>query len=284
MTSALVGTEWLAENLNSPGVRVIDASWHMPSDGRDAEAEFKQAHIPGATFMDIDAISDVDSSYPHMLPSEQMFATAMSQAGIRNENHVIVYDTQGLFSAARMWWMLRVFGHLNVSVLDGGLLKWKAEGRDVTTEEEVWPSSEYTANLMPDMVRVIEEVAEVSKTGCACIVDARGATRFAGQVPEPRAGLRAGHIPGSNNIPYASLLEPPHQTMKDKASLKAIFAAADIDGTRPVITSCGSGVTACILALAMHELGYDDVSVYDGSWAEWGAREDVPVATDKDAA
>lgn len=275
--SALVTTDWLTERLHHPEIKVMDASWHMPQDKRDAQAEYKDAHIPGAVFADIDKLSDADSSYPHMAPSPDLFAQAMGALGVGDTHHVVVYDTQGLFSAARLWWMLRVYGHERVSVLDGGFPKWRKEGRQMESGEISPQAAVFTAAFNPYLGAEAAHVLEHTRQKTATVLDARSAERFAGSVPEPRPGVRSGHIPGSLNVPFGTLLNAD-KTMKKPAELKELFQRAGVDFAKPVITSCGSGVTACILALGLYECGRKDVAVYDGSWAQWGAREELPVA------
>ncbi len=277
---SLVSTEQLAEQIeSSPTLRVADASWHMPASGRDPKAEYAARRIPGALFFDIDGLSDDKTSLPHMIPPHEKFALAMRRLGMGDGRHVVVYDTQGIFSAARAWWMFRFFGHSEVSVLDGGFPKWLAEGRPVE-EEEPTPARErhYTGRTNLNLVRDVTQVAKAAKLGTEQIVDARAPGRFAGAEPEPRPGLRAGHIPGSRNVPFSSLLNPDG-TMKAPAELKAVFEAAGVDLARPIITSCGSGVTAAVVSLALSRLGHTENALYDGSWAEWGSYADLPIET-----
>jgi thiosulfate/3-mercaptopyruvate sulfurtransferase len=269
--SPLVTTDWLAQHL--PQVKVIDASWHMPTAQRDGFTEYAERHIPTAQFFDIDAESDSSSDLPHMLPSAVVFTDAIRKLGIRNEDAVVVYDAAGLFSAARLWWMFRVFGHTNVAVLDGGLPKWLREQRPTDSGLSAPAPSQFHAEFQPERVRMKQDVLVNLQTGEAIVLDARGEARFKGEVPEPRAGLRAGHIPDSINIPYTSLLHEDG-TMRSEDELRHLLTAAD---GRPVIASCGSGVTACIIDLALTRIGHDTHAVYDGSWAEWGADAECPV-------
>lgn len=274
----LVSTEWLAEHLSAPDIRVVDASWYMPDEQRDPRTEYEAVHIPGALFFDIDEISDTMSELPHMAPPVEKFISRMRRMGIGDGHRVIVYDAEGVFSAPRVWWLFRHFGKEDVAVLDGGLRKWRKEGRSVESGLPAARDRHFTARRNAALVRDVTQVARAAKLGDEQIVDARSPSRFRGEEDEPRAGLRAGHIPGSLNVHFRTLLNDD-LTLKDKAGLRAAFETAGVDLQRPVITSCGSGITACILALGLDILGVRRVSVYDGSWVEWGAYPDLKVAT-----
>jgi thiosulfate/3-mercaptopyruvate sulfurtransferase len=272
----LVSTEWLAENLDR--VRVVDGSWHMPSDGRDAAAEFLAARIPGAVHFDLEAISDHANPLPHMLPSPEAFAAAVGALGIASNDSIVVYDSRGLFSAARVWWMFRVMGHEDVAVLDGGLPRWVAEGRAVESGPAQAPAPRtFVPRFRPDLVRDADQVLRVAESREALVLDARAADRFRGEAPEPRPGLRSGHIPGSSNLPWPTLLKDG--ALLPAGDLAKRFADADVDTGRLLVTTCGSGVSAATLSLALAVLGRWDVPVYDGSWTEWGGDESFPVAT-----
>jgi thiosulfate/3-mercaptopyruvate sulfurtransferase len=266
MTNNLVSTAWLTEHLQDTNLCILDASWHLPATKRNARAEFEIAHIPGAQFFDIDAISDTETTLPHMLPAPEKFAREVGKLGADNTRKIICYDSVGLFSAARCWWMFKVFGHDNVAVLDGGLKKWLAENRVTESKPAKVTAGNFTASFRPNMVKSISQVAE----GKSQIADARSPTRFRGEEPEPRAGVKPGHMPGAKNMHYASLLNADG-TMKSVKELSDIFASAGINTSNPITTSCGSGVTAAILTLALTEIGAKDHALYDGSWAEWGA-------------
>ena len=277
MNNDIVSTEWLADHLGSPDIAIIDASWHLPTANRDAKKEFAAAHIPGAQFFDIDELSDTASSLPHMLPSPERFSSRMRRMGIGDGKRIVAYDSVGLFSAARAWWMFKVFGHDDVAVLDGGLKKWLAEGR-ATEDGPALPRQErhFTARFKGSMVKDMKDVAAALKSGAAQLADARSGTRFRGEEAEPRPGVRAGHMPGASNVHYASLLNPDG-TLKSPPEIEASFAAAGIDPSKPVITSCGSGITAAILSLGLTLTGNRDHALYDGSWTEWGGNPDNSV-------
>jgi thiosulfate/3-mercaptopyruvate sulfurtransferase len=273
MRSNLVSTEWLAENLQDKSIQVIDASWHMPATKRNAAAEFTDTHIPGARFFDLDAGSAPNTTLPHMLPPTEKFAHDMKKLGVSDAKHVVVYDSAGLFSAARLWWMLKVFGHSRVSVLDGGLPKWQRENCAVESgSNSIVDARHFTPHLAANKVSSLDEVAVALQSGSAQIADARSPTRFRGEEAEPRPGVRPGHMPGSHNVHYASLLNADG-TLKNSTDLRATFEAAGLNLDNPIITSCGSGVTAAILYLALAELGHQQTSLYDGSWTEWGASD-----------
>lgn len=274
----LVSTDWLAAHLKDPDLRVLDATLFMPDEDRDARAEYEVAHIPGARFFDIDDVSDARSELPHMAPPVEKFMSRLRAMGVGDGHQVVVYDTKGLFSAARVWWLFRLMGQDNIAVLDGGFPKWQAEGRPVEDLPPVVRDRHMTVRRQNHMVRDVTQVSSASKLGDHEILDARAAARFRGEAPEPREGLRAGHIPGSRNVPYTALLNDD-KTMKDPDALRAVFADAGVDMSKPVITSCGSGVTAAVINLALERIGKNDHALYDGSWTEWGAFPTLPVAT-----
>jgi thiosulfate/3-mercaptopyruvate sulfurtransferase len=271
MTTNLVTTQWLAGQLDDPHLLVLDASWHLPAAKRNAREEFLAGHIPGAAFFDLDASSNQNTTLPHMLPTPEKFAADMKRLGASDAKHIVCYDVVGLFSAARLWWMLKWFGHDHASVLDGGLLKWKAEGRALQSGGSAKAEARhFTSHLKPEIVRTLSDVASALQSKSAQVADARSGTRFRGEEPEPRPGVKPGHMPDAYNVHYGSLVNADG-TLKSKAELRATFEAAGVNLAQPVITSCGSGVTAAILFLALAELGHDNTSLYDGSWAEWGA-------------
>ncbi|QHQ36709.1 3-mercaptopyruvate sulfurtransferase [Algicella marina] len=277
-SSNLVSTRWLADHLNAPDVRILDASWYLPAEGRDGRAEYEAGHIPGARFFDIDEISDTASALPHMAPPVEKFISRIRAMGIGDGHRVIVYDGAGLFSAARVWWLFRLFGKSDVAVLDGGLPKWKAEGHPLEDMPPVMRDRHFTARRDASRVKDVTQVAASAKLGDFQIVDARSPARFRGEEKEARPGLRSGHIPGSKNVYYKDLLNADG-TMANTGSLRAAFEKAGVDLGKPVITSCGSGVTAAILSLALEQLGLHNHALYDGSWAEWGMYGDLKVET-----
>jgi thiosulfate/3-mercaptopyruvate sulfurtransferase len=274
----LVSTAWLEAHLRDPDLRVIDASWYLPQMGRDAKAEYRAAHIPGARYFDIDEIADTRSGLPHMAPPPEKFISRMRAMGIGDGHQVVVYDGMGIFSAPRVWWTFRLMGKQDVAVLDGGLPKWLAEGRPVEDMPPVLRDRHITVQRQASLVKDVTQVAQASKLGTHAILDARSPGRFRGTEPEPREGLRPGHIPGSQNLPWQEVLNPDG-TMKPVEALRELFAALGVDGSRPVITTCGSGVTAAILSLALERIGHRNHALYDGSWSEWGMYGDLPVAT-----
>ncbi|MFU1478772.1 3-mercaptopyruvate sulfurtransferase [Roseovarius sp. C7] len=276
--TTLVSTGWLADHLKDPDVRVLDGTWHMPATGRDAKAEFEARHIPNARFFDIDDVSDHRSDLPHMVPPVEKFMSRVRALGVGDGHKIVVYDAQGLFSAARVWWLFRLMGHDQIAVLDGGLPKWLYENRPTEDTPPVIRDRHMTVRRRPEMLRDVTQVAQASKLGDHTILDARSAARFRGDAPEPREGLRAGHIPGARNTPYTDFLNADG-TMKSPEALRAVFDAAGADLSKPVITTCGSGVTAAVINLALARIGKTDHALYDGSWTEWGAFPTVNVAT-----
>lgn len=277
MTEPLVSTAWLAERAGDETIVVLDASWHMPAAGRDAAAEYAEAHIPGAVFFDIDKVSDHASPLPHMLPPAAEFAVAARRLGISNASTIVVYDTVGLFSAPRVWWTFRAMGHDAVHVLDGGLPRWIAEGRPLETGWRDPEHGDFKARLRGDLVRDLDQVTAALRDPGLQVLDARPAARFQGAAPEPRPGLRSGHMPGARNLPFTGLIEGDALAAADK--LREVFETVGVDPAKPAIATCGSGVSAAVIALALARLGQDDAAVYDGSWSEWGAREDTAVVT-----
>jgi thiosulfate/3-mercaptopyruvate sulfurtransferase len=274
----LVQTDWLEAHLDAPDLIILDGNWYLPNDPRDSYEEYLQARIPGAIYFDIDQISDKSSSLPHMLPSPEQFSSQMRRVGIGDGMRVVVYDAQGMFSAARVWWTFRAMGNVDVAVLNGGLAKWNAEGRPL--EDDPPPKRgvrHFTSRRNAELIRDRDEILKIIDDGTEQIVDARATDRFRGEAPEPREGLRSGHIPGSLNLPYPELLNSDG-TFKPAAELKKIFEQAGVDLSKPVTNTCGSGVTASILALALAIIGHRHVSVYDGSWSEWGADESLPIS------
>jgi thiosulfate/3-mercaptopyruvate sulfurtransferase len=270
-------TAELAAELGDPGLGVIDASWHLPNTGRTGATEFRLKHIPGAVFFDIDLIADHDQDLPHMLPKPDALAKAMTALGLGDGMRFVVYDALGLYASARVWWTLRAYGVKDVRILDGGLPRWIKEGRPLETGDAHPKPRLFTPRLEDHFVATLDEVRAALKTGSALVVDARPADRFRGAVPEPRPGVRSGRIPGSLNLPFVDIVE--RGSLKAPDALKAVFAEHGIDLQKPIITTCGSGVTAAILTLAVEEAGGKVEGLYDGSWAEWGSRSDCEVAT-----
>ncbi|HXV26009.1 MAG TPA: 3-mercaptopyruvate sulfurtransferase [Alphaproteobacteria bacterium] len=276
---ALAATEWLAQHLDAPDLRIVDATWYMPSQGRDARAEYQARHIPGAVFFDIDEIADRNSPLPHMLPKAEHFSASVRKLGLGDGNRIVVYDGHGMMSAARVWWTFRVMGHRDIAVLDGGLPKWLAEGRPVEDTPPPPRERHFSARLNHTLVKDKAAILRNLRNSRFQLLDARSAGRFEGSEAEPWPARRSGHIPGSRNLPYTELLDPKDKTFLPADALAAKFAAAGIDPKKPVVTSCGSGITAAILALGLHLIGHEDVALYDGSWAEWGLPGDTPVET-----
>lgn len=274
----LVSTEWLHAHLKDPDLRILDGSYYLPQMARDPRAEYDAAHIPGARFFDIDDVADHGSDLPHMVPPVEKFMSRMRAMGVGDGHQVVVYDGMGLFSAARVWWLFKLMGQNNIAVLDGGFPKWQAEGRPVDDLPPIIRDRHMTVRRQNHMVKDVTQVSAASKLGDYEIIDARSPGRFRGEEPEPRAGLRPGHIPGSKNVCFKDLLNAD-QTMKNPVEIRQIFQSAGVDFDKPAITTCGSGVTAAVLSLGLQRIGKTDHSLYDGSWSEWGMFPTVPVAT-----
>ena len=274
----LVSTEWLHAHLKDPDLRILDGSYYLPQMARDPRAEYDAAHIPGARFFDIDDVADHGSDLPHMVPPVEKFMSRMRAMGVGDGHQVVVYDGMGLFSAARVWWLFKLMGQNNIAVLDGGFPKWQAEDRPVDDLPPIIRDRHMTVRRQNHMVKDVTQVSAASKLGDYEIIDARSPGRFRGEEPEPRAGLRPGHIPGSKNVCFKDLLNAD-QTMKNPVEIRQIFQFAGVDFDKPAITTCGSGVTAAVLSLGLQRIGKTDHSLYDGSWSEWGMFPTVPVAT-----
>lgn len=276
----VVSADFVEKQLGAPEFRIVDAAWYLPAQNRNGAAEYAAGHIPGAVFFDQDVIADHSSTLPHTVPSPALFAAEVGKLGISNTDTIVVYDGPGIFTAPRVWWLFRTMGAKNVFVLDGGLDGWKKEGRPLQTDLPEPSPAVFNTNFNPYAVTSFEEMRGIVTTGARQIADARGAGRFTGEEAEPRAGMRSGHMPGAKSMPSGTFSEGGR--FKDLASLRRHFEETGIDLSRPVVTTCGSGITAAIITLALHSLGHENNTLYDGSWSEWGGRDDTPVVTGKD--
>ncbi len=276
---ALISTEELARQLSAPDLRIVDATTFMPGGKRDARREFAEAHIPGAVYLDVEDVSDHKSPLPHMLPSPEQFSSRVRALGLGDGNRIVVYDSNGGFmSAHRIWWMFRVFGHEDVAVLDGGLLKWRRENRQLVDTPPAPRPRHFTARVDHTLVRDLDRIRVNISRRREQVVDARSAGRFKGTDPEPRPGLKGGHIPGSRNVPFSAILDPSRDyVVRPADEIAAAFAAGGVDVTKPIVATCGSGITACTLAFGLYLIGHKRTAIYDGSWTEWGGRDDVPI-------
>ena len=273
----VVSADWLQERLGQPGLSILDASWYFPVQNRDAKAEYDTAHIPGTIFFDHEKLSDPDSALPHTFPKPEVFAAAISSMGITNDDTIVVYDGPGMYTSPRVWWMFRTMGAKNVFVLDGGFDNWKSDGRPVTDAVTKIAPSAFVPSFDAAKVASFDEMRKIVEKGSRQVADARAAGRFTGVEPEPRAGLRSGHMPGARNVPSTSLADKGY--LKDIKGLQQVLDNAGVDLSRPIVTSCGSGITAAVITLALESLGHKDNVLYDGSWTEWGGAKDTPVAT-----
>lgn len=274
---ALVNTAWLESHLSAPDVRVVDASWHLPAAGRNAKAEYDEAHIPGAAFFDIDQVCDLESDLPHMMPRAEKMSSRMRKLGLGDGNRIIIYDNSDLRSAARVWYMLKSFGQRDVAILDGGLQKWRAEHRETEDLPSMPRMRHFTARLDNDKIRDRQQMMDNLDLKKEQVVDARSLARFKGTAPEPRESMKSGHIPGSYTLPFGQLLNTEDGTFKSADQIRRIFEQAGIDLSKPVVTSCGSGITACVLSLALYIIGHNNNALYDGSWSDWGLHPHTPV-------